>query len=136
MARASARVRWGQGQPAWPNGVKYWSEHLGHFKAGQPRLSLLTKSAVASPAFPPKLKLLGCDLAVRFVWFYCCVVFFFFFPKSSQCISAQKLFLTSSFEVEYSCERNHDLLAMTSVKNAASPSGVRLRCCCQRVKWD
>lgn len=80
-----------------------------------------------SPTFPPKLKLLGCDLAVRFVWFYCHVVFLFFFHKSSQCISAQKLFLTSSFEVEYSCKRDQDLLAMTSVKNAASPSGVRLR---------
>lgn len=40
MVRASVRVRWGEGQAAWPKGVKYWSEHLGHFKAGQPRLSL------------------------------------------------------------------------------------------------
>lgn len=44
-----------------------------------------------------------------------------------------KLFLKSSFEVEFSCEQNQDLLAMTSVKTAASP-GVRLRGCCQRVK--
>lgn len=52
----SVRVRWGEGQAAWPNGVNSWSEHLGHFKAGQPSLSLLAKSAAASPAFALKLK--------------------------------------------------------------------------------
>lgn len=87
-------MRWGEGQAAWPNGVKSWSEHLGHFKAGQPSLSLLEKSAAASPALPPKLKRLGYDLAVRFSFLLSC----WFFSKSCHCISVQK-FKVVSYEL-------------------------------------
>lgn len=106
-----------------------WS---GHLEAVHHSLTLLAKPAPASPTFPAKLKLLAGDSAVGFEFA------FLLFPRGPNAFlhRSLKLLLMSSFEMRYSCEGNQDLLAVISVKDRASLSGVKLRSCCWRVKWD
>lgn len=117
-----------EGEMGWRTGcLAKWSKvlqwALGSLQGWAAQPEPLGKICCSLSCFIPKAEVTGIRFAVRFVWFYCHVFFFFFSPRVPDIFLHKrlKLFLMSSFEVEYSWEQNQDLLARASAKTAASP---------------